>query len=509
MCKYINIVSTQMSNFKTYCRIIDYLEATDPDLAQLVRGTCVDMTLGSTKGKPGVTLLIPDKDYRAKITKLAYSSDPDEASQACDMLNAIILRDVFKSGADFMAKRANIPNSLYPSQHVGVKDVKGNTVTFESGASATLDTKFADSSKKKNLAVWHLKGELPVTSDRPAKIERSMGRGAPGAKGSKSKAGGYDNATAIELSKNLRWRIAVAIENEYALSLLQSQTGGRSNPDPFVRCAMSLVEYLNDKAPDVLKAALPLLSLSKADFYFLVEPHRDGDYLVNDAFIENWWSSRATHSTGAGCKILDGLNSGNAKSLPDIDRARKELLQRCTDRKCVEHVEAAYRAKYGSEEEASLKLLQDELRFLIHCSFEELEAAPYDSGKFGEIVNMIGEYMHKMSGSAAERKAGNKIFNAATLKYSIAPSDKIETIKCFINSTYFMFTPLSIAEARAIPKSHTTMPGPSAKGLWNITAANQQKYSEHSRLLPNAELETLLKDVDAGLAEKIRAALKK
>lgn len=500
-----------MSKFKTYCRIIDYLDATDPDLAQLVRGTCVDLTLGSTKGKAGITLLIPDKEYRAKIAKLAYSADPAEATQACDMLNAIILRDVFKSGADFTAKRANIPNSLYPSQHVGVKDVKGSTVTFESGAVATLDSAFAlaDASKKKNLAVWHLKGEIPVTSDRPAKIERGpAGRGTR--VGSKSKHGGYNQDVATDLSKNLRWKIAVAVENEYALWLMQKQIGGQQNSDPFVRCAMSLVEYLSDKASEVLKQALPLLSLSKADFYFLVEPHRDGNYLVSHDLISEWWSSRQFHNTGAGCAILDKLLAAqkNGVHLTEIADARKMLIDQCNDRKCVEKIEATYRTKYGPEA-GSLKLLQDELRFLIHCSFSELESGPYNSGALGEIVNMIGEYMYKMNGSVTERTSGNKMLNAATLKYAIAPSDKIAVIKCFINSTYFMFVPLSAAEARSVPKSHMETPGPDTKGVWNITGQNFDKYMTHDRISTsgNKILEDILDTLSPNVAADIRKAI--
>ena len=503
-----------MSKFKTYCRLIDYLDATDPDLAALVRGTCVDLTLGSTKGKPGITLLIPDKEYRAKISKLAYSADPAEATQACDMLNALILRDVFKSGADFMAKRANIPNSLYPSQHVGVKDVKGSTVTFESGAVATLDSGFADSSKKKNLAVWHLKGEIPVTSDKPAKIER--GPAGRGMKGGKPKRGGYDQSVANDLSKHLRWKIAVAVENEYALNLMQRQTTGRMPADPFVRCAMSLVEFLHEKAPDTLAAALPLLSVSKADFYFLIEPHKDGDHLVNDVFIDEWWKQRATHSSGAGCKIIDELlaKQGNAQKVAENRKTAAELLKQCNGRDCVDKIEAAYNTAYGGAgDAASLKLLQDELRFLIHCSFEDLEASlQFDGGKLGEIVNMIGEYMHKMDGTAEERKSGKKLLNATKLKFAIAPSAEIETIKCFINSTYFMFVPLSAAEARSLPKSHTERPGPGSKGVWNIIGDNIEKYSTHNRIIgteADAELEKALQGVDPDIAARIRAAIKK
>lgn len=499
-----------MSKFKTYCRIIDYLDATDPDLAQLVRGTCVDMTLGSTKGKAGITLLIPDKESRAKIAKLAYSSDPAEASQACDMLNALILRDVFKSGAEFMAKRSNIPNSLYPSQHVGVAKTSGNTVTFESGAVATLDAGFADSSKKKNLAVWHLKGEIPVTTDKPAKIERKpAGRGTKAA----GKHGGYGEDVATGLSKQLRWKIAVTVENEYALCLMQRQLAGRLEADPFVRCAMSLVEFLADKDPATLRNVLPLLSVSKADFYFLVEPHKDGEYVVADYLIKDWWNQRASHSARRGCDIIDAeaVKQENGKQLPEIDRIRKEVLNQCRDRSCVNVIANAYTARYG-EEHAQDKLLQDELRFLIHCSFEELESAPYDAGKLGEIVNMIGEYMYKMNGTAVERQAGNKLLNAKALKYAIAPSERIETIKCFVNSTYFMFVPLSAADAHSIPKSHTEKPGPESKGVWNITSKNIQKYATHHRIVDvdqHPELEDVLKGVDAGLVQRIRNALKK
>lgn len=496
-----------MSKFKTYCRIIDYLDATDPDLAQLVRGTCVDMTLGSTKGKNGITLLIPDKEYRAKIAKLAYSSDPAEASQACDLLNALILRDVFKSGAEFLAKRANIPNSLYPSQHVGVAKTSGNTVTFESGAVATLDTNFADSSKKKNLAVWHLKGEIPVTTDKPAKIERKpMGRGL---KGGKAKHGGYDQDVATSLTKNRRWKIAVTVENEYALNMMQRQTTGRNVDNPFVRCAMSLVAYLHDKAPKVLESALPLLSVSTADFYFLLEPHKDGDYLVEDSLIEGWWEGRDTHNSVAGCKILNDLLSAqnNSAKLPEIDRIRKELLPQCTNRNCVEKITAAYEAMY--KEDADLKMLQDELRFLIHCSFKELESTKYSSGALSEIVNMIGEYMYKMNGTKEERASGKKLLNASTLKYSIAPTDKIEAIKCFVNSTYFMFVPLTADEARrALPKSYTGTPLPEDRRIWNISAEN---YSVHERIsnTGNDILEKVLQEVDPKLAERIREAVAK
>lgn len=478
-----------MSNFKTHCRIIDYLDAHHSELAQLVRGTCVDMTLGSTKGKAGLTFLMPDKKYREKIEKLAWSSNPAEATKACDMLNALILRDVFKTGTDFLTKRANIPNSLYPSQHVAIKDAKVGSVTFESGATAVPDSEFHDSSKKSNLAVWYLTGEIPVTTDKPAKIERGpAGRPTRG-----GKKGGYSQNIANELLAEERGKIAAVVENEYALCLLQKQVSGTPFEDPFVRCAMSLVKYLAESAPAVLDAAVPLLSLSKADFYFLIEPHKDGDWIVEGNLIKLWWESRAKYSASEGCGILLKriAEAKNGAKLDEIHKIRKPVLDSCQSngRGCVDAVERAYKSNMqllgcATDEEVQNKLLQDELRFVIHCSFEELESAPYDSGALSEIVNTIGEYMHSLVDSKNEKTRAKRLLNPTVLRYAIAPTDKVEAVKAFVNSTYFMFLPITEQEASSIDKSVVMKPKPGISKLWNIMLGN---YEKHHRIIDGAE----------------------
>src|SRR5277367_4332191 len=107
-----------MSNkFKTYCRIIDYLTVADPDLAELIRGTCTEMSLTSLKGKPGITFLAPqDKKYREEIAKLAYSEDVNDAMKAADMINALIIKDKLKTPQQWQAHRDDLPNSIHPSQ---------------------------------------------------------------------------------------------------------------------------------------------------------------------------------------------------------------------------------------------------------------------------------------------------------------------------------------------------------------------------------------------------------
>jgi hypothetical protein len=205
-----------------------------------------------------------------------------------------------------------------------------------------------------------------------------------------------------------------------------------------------------------------------------------------------------------------------------VDSVRSEVDQQCRDRKCVELIQAKYAAtdysklfppqaaaRYQADPE--LKLLEDELRFLIHCSFTELENEPYDAGKLSEIVNMIGEYMHKMSGTDEEKRRGRKLLNNEALRFAVAPSDKIEAVRCFVKSTCFMHIPLPRSENDKWKKSHTELrPSPELKGIWNIDLINQQNI--HHRIVDgtaraDSDLESILAKLDPKLADSIRSAV--
>ena len=102
--------------FKVHCKIIDYVEQQDPELAQIIRAVCADGALTSLKGKPGITFLMPlDKAFREKLLKLATSDNYEDVDKANDMINALIIRDIFRSPADWMAHKDDIPNSFKTS----------------------------------------------------------------------------------------------------------------------------------------------------------------------------------------------------------------------------------------------------------------------------------------------------------------------------------------------------------------------------------------------------------
>lgn len=517
--------------FKTFCKIMDYVESVDPELAQLLRGTCADLTLGSLKGKPGITFLMPqDKDVRAELTKLAYSDNPDDASKACDMLNAMILRDVFKKPADFMAKRANIPNSLYPAQHVGVSGIDGKGIKFESGATAVPDDRFKDASHKHNLAVWLLKGRIGLDG-KAASMEKSAKKG-------KSVKGSYE--VADYQSQSLRWKIAVAVENAYAACQM-SPEHRNDRHDPYIKKTLSLVEFIHSVRKDMellYGRVLPLVCSGKMSFYFLVEPHKQGgEYLLPDDLIKEWWAWLQARKYHVDCdKVVSTIEQLLMRSdspaavykdrkgvLAAIDRVRSEVLSRADarPRDIVDLIDQKYKELEQSnsigglkdvlpadlagfyQRDAGLKMLQDDLSYLAHCSFEDLESRPFDLGRFNDLVNQIGECLFEATPDGRARQA--RLLNRSTIKYMIAPGDRIEEVKRFVNSTKFMHISMTHAEAREIAQKHSmSRPEPGSKMLWNIDAA---QYSKHARVL-SSPVDSKLDQLLASAAPELRDAIR-
>ena len=134
--------------FKVHCRIIDYITVKNRELAEIIRGVCADGSLGSLKGKPGVTFLMPtDKAFLKKLSELAYSANVDDVEKANELINNLIVRDIMRTPGDWMNHHDDIPNSLFPSQKLAVDSVAGDAIVFKSGAKAVVDKDFKDGSR--------------------------------------------------------------------------------------------------------------------------------------------------------------------------------------------------------------------------------------------------------------------------------------------------------------------------------------------------------------------------
>lgn len=531
-----NFKNMATKKFKTFCRIIDYIDSIDPELAELLRGTCADMSLGSLKGKPGITFLMPQNAaYRKKITDLAYSDNISDANKACDMLNALIIKDVLKTLNDWRNKRDDIPNSLLPSQHIEIDNITNKEIIFKSGAVAVLDEKFKDNSKKSQLAVWKLiSGEIPVTMDKPSKFKYAKKKGG-------SKTGGYD--VTPEFVNNIRFKIAIAIENAYITDRINNTMGSLTfgaghefeykkeikpafssrRRDIYLEFILSLVNFIMNSDEDLLyDKILPLISFQKIDFYNLLEPHTikhdDSHYLIPTSLINAWWNNRSSFNIQS---VIDQIGKklssppakfqqyklyGDKKGvIQDTNNLRTQIMKSIESRPrdspkeiievykildndnkigaCQPVYPPGIAAYYKSE--PSLKLAQDELRYLTYLQFESLERQPtFDRNKFETIINMIAEYANVLTSDERERTF--KLNNMYTMKYLIQPTEKIQEIKIFLNSTHFLYVPLTPEEVYNYPlKNVIVRPDPDElHGIWNI---DKSTISQHKRLAQSPE----------------------
>lgn len=427
---------------KAFCRIEDYLDAKYPKVAELIRATCVDMTLRSTRGKSGITLLLPtDPKFLEKVESKVYSDDPREASSACDMLNAVILRDCFKDAKSMKdaAAAGTLANSLYPAQKVEVKSAAGSKVEFANGATAELDKSFIDSSPKGNLAVWLLSGPngLPVTKDSPATL-------APRRKGPVGKVGSYQDDVQ---SQKLRYSIAVQVENEYALQKLLS-----SDSDPYCKRVSSLLDCVCEMDHDLFTKLAPLIHHSIVDFYVLVEPHRKEGYRIGDDILEKWWNGGRPaevdcHKVWAKLdSVVGGLNRG---PLREFAAEQRRQVAGAGGRPVARSVEDAYKSAAGLLAAISplsggyeRMIVEDTLRYFCWSVCKGV----FDIGAYNQMLQVIGDAMYSLN------KDGDKyvspILNKAQILHNVDPRGAIGLLMDFVNSSAFLGVPMTLDECK-------------------------------------------------------------
>ncbi len=349
-----------------------------------------------------------------------------------------------------------------------------------------------------------MSGEIPVTTDKPAQLHRPA----------KGKTGAYDAQDPSIRTE--RYKIALAVENAYMLCRLQHDLDHNASHyrDVYVETSLSLLNYVlhvrNDTAL-ILDKILPFIAFDKLDFYFLVEPHRSsGQYLLDDALIREWWSQRQSVPCSYpevynSVKNLLSSNSGalvytqRVQILDKINTIRQRLVQYASARPrgVIEEIEKSYTELTTSNNidglsnvlpagtaayfaaNPGLKMIHDELRYIGHNAFKDLESMPFDGGKFHEIVNIIGECLY--ASTADDRVRTQKLLNKNTIKHMISPGDKIQEINMFLYSTSFLHIPMTREEADNLRQKYaTSRPDPSNIVVFNIA---KDTYNQHRRLL--------------------------
>jgi hypothetical protein len=492
---------------RAYCSIANFLEDRYPDYYALMRSTCTLSSLG--KSRNGLTLVIPPQSLIDEIAELAQSEDPAKLQLASDTINSMIFVGEYKTPAAFFANKSDLPNNMYPKQHVEIDKVTDKQVLFKSGAKIEVDPTFIDGSKQSKLAVWKLVGgKLPITKDKNATLANIK----------KKKAGPTGGFTPSErLVQQQRFRMIVAIENEYALS---RQHGGT---DPYFHSLLSLVNYVLNVRMDrklFCERMLPLISYDQIDLYILIDPFRtSGEYLLDDALLADWWRVRqftAFSYRAVMTQVERILESGGAsdehalvytgrKQVFDaLLRTRKQICQSvdAAPRLCVGGIVDYYR-KFeqtgvipGTSEQLypsaltnwyrsqpMLKMVHDELRYLSYIQFRSLESGVFDAGAFITLQNFIAECLSL--NTPEERARACKLLNDVHIRQSVAPAEEVGEVKMFVYSTMFMYIPATRAESRNVAAKYSARrPDPDRLQLWNIGASLSSRVNRLLQLEP-------------------------
>ncbi len=486
---------------KTYCKIMHYVEEKNPTLADILRTTCHDMTLSSFRGKGGITLLMPDDALVKEIKKLVDSTDPDEADKGANMIAALILRDVYKTGSDFT--RGEVANCLWKPQVVKVKSASGNKVEFENGASAEKASDFiemAGDKKRKKIEVWRYKGAHFGLNGKEATLPD------PRERGSFKKTGSYE-PTQAQLN-GTRFKLMLAVEQEYVHRIISSNFFTNGGMNAYCEASIGLLAYLKKTNETLYFELLGLVAFDNLDFYFLVQPHVQGDYLIDDDTLSAWVASRRSAATNT-MKDLSMIRSdlkshkeGHGKVLSDrnavldkIDSLRSTAISAVGDnfRGCFARIEEMY-SKLETDNSigglvdvfsntlheffkgrSGTKMLYDDVRYIAYQRFHHLEHSGYrfDFGEFNALVNFIGDAL-----SCADKTARLKnlhIFNKERIKYLIAPTMERDEALCFVNSTMFLCVP--VLSGDKLGRNVSIKPRPGKIGsLFNIHAAIEERY---------------------------------
>jgi hypothetical protein len=381
-----------------------------------------------------------------------------------------------------------------------VDKVTKTEVIFKSGARAVIDKEFEKANRKSNLAVWRLEtGKIPVTSDKPASLKYSRRRPA-GQKKQGETTGGF-----LPLSTGIRNAILKTVENEYVFNRLRSEK--ERTHCVYTKYSLSLFMHLLKNADKSLQErVLPVMSLDKLDFYLMLEPFKyNGDYLIDESVITEWWNSKdlsfnvetamqkfSDTLTGSGAKIytntldviqaVDNIRFSNINE--SLDGGKRNVVQN-TIIPLYEKLEKDNSiGSLGDILPASLhdyyrsnplyKLVCDELRYIVGGQFMRLESEPvFDQGVFSEIKMVISEYLS--AGDRSCRENVLRITNYRKLMYSVDYKDLIGSVRGFVNSTCFVYIPLTIEIAKNYPIANSTK-FPSVPDFNDSVIQNAVKY---------------------------------
>jgi hypothetical protein len=521
---------SKKQNHQTVKNILDYICEVDDELydAMIVSGV---EYLFNPRGRTGITFLWPalDSNIRSDILKLSLG-DMDDKTKASEIVSSIIIPEYIKSVDDFKSISRKIADVSGTIISMDLLNSKPGMVKLDCG-DIVADKKFAEfiaENPKINYAVFRLSNGVYNPDRQKAEPSARTTSRQTNKKKAEPTQEQVETAKKPSRARELRIQIAKDIENDYVNDIVskrgilhlrkpvKSANGKQSANDKtaeidvpvyrnaYVDAVLSLVNYImKSKSPQtvadvVYGKILPLISFESIDFYLIFEPYNaTGVYVVDDDIIESWYVNRKNYS------MLDLMNhiekcfvkqeTNKSTAAPVFYTARNELndvvdsircdiladIQTKGPRKVAVSVNEVYKKYISTNALADMnnilpkqisdnykasqmkKLIEDELRYRANRWFSELEK-DFNIHSFRETVDNIKNYICTDYSASVL-----KLMNPETLQYAINPNDKLKVILSFINSTYFLYSPMSVKVYETFISEFTISNVPTySNGIW-------------------------------------------
>lgn len=164
-----------MSRLKKFPTILAYIEAHHPEVHKLVELLSLQNSFIPRRGG-GMTFLVPNTEYSAKIQEIA---DGDEPEKATDMIQSLLIPLNLETVQDWRDNSDELSNLL--DKRIEITSVTETKIVLKNGATITKNEVFkpferSGAAERANMSVWNIQGSVAV--DAPAVGKRRAGKTA-------------------------------------------------------------------------------------------------------------------------------------------------------------------------------------------------------------------------------------------------------------------------------------------------------------------------------------------
>ena len=257
-----------------YCRIFQWVEDKNEDLATAIRDLCMEGALSARRGN-GTTFILPTEAVIKKICEATYGPNPEEAVA---LIEGHIIPDIVRTAADF-----NSGQGSRLGIKLEVKSTSGEKVTLAGGAVLVIASDFRPLIKDK-IAVWVAEsGDVPLTGS--PFVKKSP---APATKRGRSVVRGGRPEGDPHASGSKRMDLTIKLETAFKACIQQKLC--KSTHNTYLTLMIQLMAHLKDTDESLYSSIGPMLSKSPiVSWYLIVEPYKKpntGSYMIPDSVFD-------------------------------------------------------------------------------------------------------------------------------------------------------------------------------------------------------------------------------